>query len=376
MLHIHVLLVAPLGARHMAKPGADQHQGGVAVRECPHHPRPSADLTVQPLDHVVGADARPVLTGEIAVGQRFLDAILDLLGGLLQLHGAQLGNHGLRLLAGGHLALLRMDRLEHFCHNSDLGSGHNRENVAVEMHRAALVFGLGEHLAHGLQHPHALVADNELHAVQAASAEPLEKADPTGLVLLHPIGGSQNLTETVLIHGDCYQNRHIFVLSAPVAAQVDAVHVDVWIAPALQRTVPPILDVNVGFLVQLADGGGRNLAVPQRLRDVLQPAYRDACQVHLDEGLLHAALPAAIPLDDGRLEGYALEPGHMERDVAGGRGEVAVIVAAAVALTGLTALVAGGLCQGLHLLLQQLIQGFLHAAADQFLDLTLDYFLV
>ena len=28
--------------------------------------------------------------------------------------------------------------------------------------------------------------------------------------------------------------------------------------------------------------------------------------------LLHAALPAAIPLDDGRLEGHALEPGHME----------------------------------------------------------------
>ena len=66
----------------------------------------------------------------------------------------------------------------------------------------------------------------------------------------------------------------------------------------------------------------------------------------------------------------------MERDVAGGRGEVAVIVAAAVALTGLAALVAGGLCQGLHLLLQQLVQGFLHAAADQFLDLPLDNFLI
>lgn len=190
MLHIHVLLVAPLGARHMAKPGADQHQGGVAVRECPHHPRPSADLTVQPLDHVVGADARPVLAGKIAVGQRLLNAILDLLCRLLQFHGAQLGDHGLRLLVGCLFALLGVDCLEHFCHNSDLGSGYNGENVAVEMHRAALVFGLGEHLAHGLQHPHALVADNELHAVQAASAEPLEKADPTGLVLLHALGSA------------------------------------------------------------------------------------------------------------------------------------------------------------------------------------------
>ena len=74
-----------------------------------------------------------------------------------------------------------------------------------------------------------------------------------------------------------------------------AVHVDVWIVPALQGAVAPVLDVDVGFLVQLADGGGRDLAAPQRLGDVLHPAYGDARQVHLDERLLHAALPAAIP---------------------------------------------------------------------------------
>ena len=139
VLHVHVFLVAPLGARHMAEPGADQHQGGVAVRERPYHSRPSADLTVQPLNHVVSADARPMLAGKIAVGQRLLNAVLGLLGGLLQLHGAQLGDHGLCLLAGRPFALLSVDRLEHFCHNFDLGFGHNRENVAVEMHRAALV---------------------------------------------------------------------------------------------------------------------------------------------------------------------------------------------------------------------------------------------
>ena len=40
----------------------------------------------------------------------------------------------------------------------------------------------------------------------------------------------------------------------------------------------------------------------------------------------------------------------MERNVAGGRGEIPVIVAAAVALTGLAALVARRLRQGLRLL--------------------------
>ena len=59
------------------QPGANRHQGGVPVREYPHHTRPSADLTVQPLDHMVGTDARPVLAGEIAVGQRLLHAAAD-----------------------------------------------------------------------------------------------------------------------------------------------------------------------------------------------------------------------------------------------------------------------------------------------------------
>ena len=77
MLHVHVFLAAQLGARRVAKSGADQHQGGVPVRECPHHTGAAADLTVQPLDHVVGTDAGPMLAGKIAVGQRFLCTIFS-----------------------------------------------------------------------------------------------------------------------------------------------------------------------------------------------------------------------------------------------------------------------------------------------------------
>ena len=54
--------------------------------------------------------------------------------------------------------------------------------------------------------------------------------------------------------------QQLFRTSAPVAAQVDAVHVDVWIVPALQGPISPVLDVDVGFLVQFADGGRRDLA--------------------------------------------------------------------------------------------------------------------
>ena len=122
--------------------------------------------------------------------------------------------------------------------------------------------------------------------------------------------------------------------------------------------------MNVGFLVQLADGSGRNLAAPQRFGDVLHTAHGNTRQVHLDEGFLHAALPAAIPLDDGCLEGYALEPRHVERDVTGSGSKVAVIVAAAVALTGLTALVARRLRQRLRLLLQQLVQRLFYTSSN------------
>ena len=51
----------------MAKPGADQHEGGVPIRERPHYAGAAADLTVQPLDHVVGADAGPVFAGKVTI---------------------------------------------------------------------------------------------------------------------------------------------------------------------------------------------------------------------------------------------------------------------------------------------------------------------
>ena len=78
VLHIHVLLVAPLGTSHMAQPGTDQHESRVAVWETAHHTGAAADLPVQPLNHIVGSDASPVFAGEIAVSQRLLNTITAL----------------------------------------------------------------------------------------------------------------------------------------------------------------------------------------------------------------------------------------------------------------------------------------------------------
>ena len=68
MLHVHVLPVAPLGTGHMAQPGTDQHEGGVAVREAAYHAGTAADLPVEPFNDVIGTDAGPVFAGKIAVG--------------------------------------------------------------------------------------------------------------------------------------------------------------------------------------------------------------------------------------------------------------------------------------------------------------------
>ena len=64
VLHIHVLFVSPLGASHMAQPGADQHESGVFVWETADYTGAAASFPVQSLNHIIGADAGPVFTGK------------------------------------------------------------------------------------------------------------------------------------------------------------------------------------------------------------------------------------------------------------------------------------------------------------------------
>src|SRR5699024_8901821 len=365
VLHVHVLLVAPLGTGHMAQPGTNQHQSRVAVREAANHTGAAADLTVQPFNDIVCTDTGPVLAGKIAVGQCFFNAVLHLLGRLFQLHGAQFLYHRLSLFSGCFLALLSVDRLEHFGYQLHLGARRHREHIAVEVDGTPLVFGLRKHFSHSLQHTKTLVSNNEFHAVQATATQPLEEADPAGFVLFHALSGTQNLTVSVLINGNRYQNGYIFKLTAPVAAQVDPIHIDIRIPPTLQRTVPPILNVDIRFLVQLTDGGGRDFAAPEGLSNVLHTPDGYACQVHLDESFFHTALPAAVPLNNGGFKRDTLEFRHLEGDIPGSRGEIAAVVAAAVALALFIALIPTSLSQFLRLGLQQFVEGFLHTASHQ-----------
>ena len=69
VLHVHVLLVALLGAGHMAQPGTDQHEGGITVRETAHHTGAAANLPVEPFNDIISTDASPMFTGKIAESQ-------------------------------------------------------------------------------------------------------------------------------------------------------------------------------------------------------------------------------------------------------------------------------------------------------------------
>lgn len=83
VLHIHVLLVAPLGTGHIAQPGTNQHEGRVAVRKTTHHTNAAADFPVQSFNGIVGSDMSPLFAGKIAVGQRLLNATFYLCGSLV-----------------------------------------------------------------------------------------------------------------------------------------------------------------------------------------------------------------------------------------------------------------------------------------------------
>ena len=310
VLHIHVFLVAPLDAGYMPQPGADHHEGRVAVWEATHHTGTAADLPVQSFNHIVGVDTGPVFAGEIAVSKSLLNAILHLLSCLLQFHRAQFLHHGFSLLPGCLLALLSMDCLEHFRHQFHLGERCDREHISVKVNDTLLVFGLRKHFSYGLQHIKALVSNNEFYPIQATTTQPLEEVGPAGLVFFHFLGCTKNLPISVFVHRNSYQNRYIFKLTASITVQIDPIHIDIRITPVLQRTVAPIFDVDIGFFGQLTNGGWRNFAVPQGFCDVLHAPHRYFGKVHLNKSFFHAALTASIPLNNSSLKRNAFEFGH------------------------------------------------------------------
>ena len=118
-----------------------------------------------------------------------------------------------------------MNRLEHLGYQLHLGVRRNGEHIAVKVDGTPLVFGLRKHFSNSLQHAKALVANNEIHAIQTTATQPLKETDPAGFVFFHALSSTKNLSVFVFIDRNRHQNSHIFKLPAPVAAQVDPIHI-------------------------------------------------------------------------------------------------------------------------------------------------------
>lgn len=143
---------------------------------------------------------------------------------------------------------MSVDCLEHFSHQLHFGSRSKRENIAVKVDSASLVFGLNEHVTHCLQHIKVFVANYQFNPIQITATHPLEETDPAGIAFFHTSCCTKNLVVTIHVDRNCYQNGHIFKLSVPAVAQINSIHIDIRISPALQRTVPLILNSDVCFL--------------------------------------------------------------------------------------------------------------------------------
>lgn len=57
----------------------------------------------------------------------------------------------------------------------------------------------------------------------------------------------------LLIDHNCHQNGYIFKLTTPVVTQIDFIDIDIWIMHILQRTVAPILNIDIRFLMVEGD---------------------------------------------------------------------------------------------------------------------------
>lgn len=250
-----------------------------------------------------------------------------------------------------------MDYFKHFSHQFYLGPRRCRKHIAVKVNRTPLVLSFREHFS-------------------PTASKLLDKADPAGLVFFHSLGSAYNLTVSVLVDRNRHQNRYIFKLSAPILAQVDPIHIDIRIMSTLQGTIASFLNVDVCFLIQLTNHGRRYFASPKSFSDVFDSPNRNACQIHLDEGFFHAALIAAISLNNGGLKRDSFEFWNSQGNLPRQSGKIAAIMTTAIALALFISLISSCLGQLLSFGLQQFIERFFYASPNKFFNLPLDYFLI
>ena len=288
----------------MPQPGRGRIEAALPIGEGADHAGPSADLLHDPLEGIVGPDLDPVAVWEGVVGQRLADAFLDQFGRPGHPLASQLADHRVRLLLGRVPALLGVDGLEHLGHLAHLGRGHVAENIAEEMHHAALPPCIGKVLSDALHQAPAGIRDDRPHTREAPVHQVAQEGRPAGLVLLGPLADAQDLPVALRVHRAGHQQRNVAHLARPGPLHDDPVQVQI-VMLALDRPVAPFLDLGVYLLVQVRNRARRHPRAPQCLGDVLHAPNGKTGQIHLDQRLLDRALPTLVALDDRRFERLA-----------------------------------------------------------------------
>lgn len=256
-------------------------------------------------------------------------------------------------LAGDELAL----RLR------NLGHG-----VAVEVHGAALVGRLREHLGDGADHAGDLIVGEHAHPAQPARLQPGEELPPALGRLSEALGRADDLAVAVVVDAHGYHHRHVLEGVSPGALEVYPVDVDVAVL-VLERPVASLLCRLEGLLVEVRDRAGRHARAPDNLADVLDAPRAHAGEVHLHDGLLDRDLAALVALDDRHGEPGTLKFGHRELDAPRGRRKTALVIPGAVGL-------ALGVHEQIGLLVEQGVDRVLDRLAHQLPDAVLYCLLV
>lgn len=116
------------------------------------------------------------------------------------------------------------------------------------------------------------IRDEQLHPMQSSILEAAQEAKPPLLVLLCPFRHSQNLPVSVRTYPNGNKDRYHADLARPASLQTDPVKIHVG-KRNFYPTAAPFLDIDVRFLVQLADRTSGNFRAPQGFGNILHPPH-------------------------------------------------------------------------------------------------------
>lgn len=139
MIHVQVALVPPFTGSYVPQSCTYKHQCSLSVWECPYDLGSPLDFSVESFECVVGADSRPVFRWKTHIRKRLLNAFFDLLSGFGKLHTAKFLCYICGFLQCCSFVLLCMNGFQHLGYDLYLLVRHYREDIPVEVYRAALI---------------------------------------------------------------------------------------------------------------------------------------------------------------------------------------------------------------------------------------------